>query len=102
MPKASRPLRRVLLVRDPLRGCVVEDIVERLRAIGDVLGYRVDDLADTAYIVIDTTASDYALTNIALRWRIWEPRLTRPRPFWYNKNRSEHSVSDGRPATGVN
>lgn len=64
------PRRRVLLMREPIGNCVPEDVAHNLAAIGEVGGIKVDDLADVAYIVLDTEASDYALKGFAPGWRI--------------------------------
>lgn len=63
--------RRLLLIREPIGDCVPEQVAEEIASIATVLGVKVDDLADVAYIVIETEATDYAVLGIARRWRIW-------------------------------
>jgi hypothetical protein len=61
--------RRVMLIREPLGGSY--EVADKLAEIGDILGVKVDEIADTAYIVIESSASEYALLGIAHGWRIW-------------------------------
>ena len=79
-------MRRLLLTQEPIGAVPPEYVAERLAAIGTVVGeIKIDDLADVAYIVLDTDAGDSAVLGIACGWRIWRgprrARLTRRPKF---------------------
>lgn len=63
--------RRVMLMREPLGGCNAYEVADELAEIGDILGVKVDEIVDVAYIVVGSSASEYALLGIAHGWRIW-------------------------------
>ena len=63
--------RRVLLMREPIGDCAPDLVARDLAALGTIAGLKIDDAADVAYIAIETTASDYALTGAAPVWSIW-------------------------------
>lgn len=66
--------RQVMLIRDPLGWRNAYEVAAKLAEIGDILGVKVDEIVDVAYIVIASSASEYALLGVAHGWRIWHPR----------------------------
>jgi hypothetical protein len=65
--------RRVLLIQEPLDIRNAYEVADKLAALGgDILGgIKLDEIADVAYIVVETDASDYAIKGVARGWRIW-------------------------------
>ena len=63
--------RRLLLICEPLDGCNANEVAASLEESGvAVCGLKIDEIADVAYIVVETDASDYAIRGIARGWRI--------------------------------
>lgn len=62
--------RCVMPIQEPLDIRNAYEVADRLAALGDVLGVKVDEIADVAYIVMDTAASDYALRGVAPGWQL--------------------------------
>lgn len=65
--------RRVMLIQEPLDIRNAYLVADKLTVLGgDILGgIKLDEIADAAYIVMDTAASEYAIKGVARGWRIW-------------------------------
>ena len=101
--RSASARRRVLLIREPIGHCVVEEVAERLSAIATVYAAWDDGCADVAYITMETDASEYTIRGLAPGFRIWRGAA----PLTASSGNDtlsivRDSVSSGRPATGVN